>query len=143
METFGVVFVTAWIVSKNDVEHLPQGKELCAYGIDGILMEIPQRLMMQSFVWHLLAEYNRSNALYIGILINALIWCMSILIQNFIFKIRFHVGVLRDLAASAFFSVGIGYMLGKTLFILYPMAAHFLERILSTLLRKKRCKEIR
>lgn len=138
IKTIGIVFLTTLIISRNDVKDLPQGKELYAYGIDGMLMEIPQRLMMQSFVWYLLAKFNMSYVLDIGIFINALIWCMSILIQNFIFKIKFDMRVLCDLVASAVFSIGIGYIFGETLFILYPMLAHFSERILSTLVRKKR-----
>ena len=140
--TFGVALVTAFLISNNDVKNLPQGKELFVYGMDGVLMEIPQRLMMQSFVWYFLAQFDIRYSLYIGVVINALIWCMSILIQNFIFKIKFNIRVLWELAASAFFSVGIGYILGKTLFILYPMAAHFSERIISTLFRKKRKVEV-
>lgn len=31
-----------------------KGKELLLWGIDGMIMEIPQRLMMQSFVYELL-----------------------------------------------------------------------------------------
>lgn len=137
IEILGVAIITAFIVSKNEVETLPSGKELLWYGIDGIFMEIPQRLMMQSFVWCILKQFKIDNAIVFSIFINAMIWCSSIIIQNMIFKIKFEKSTVREIFSSFFFSVGAGYILIKTEFIVFTMIAHLVERIASTWIRRK------
>lgn len=137
IEILGVAIITAFIVSKNEVETLPSGKELLWYGIDGIFMEIPQRLMMQSFVWYILKQFKIDNAIVFSIFINAMIWCSSIIIQNMIFKIKFEKSTVREIFSSFFFSVGAGYILIKTEFIVFTMIAHLIERIVSTRIRRK------
>lgn len=137
IEILGVAIITAFIVSKNEVETLPSGKELLWYGIDGIFMEIPQRLMMQSFVWCILKQFKIDNAIVFSIFINAMIWCSSIIIQNIIFKIKFEKSTVREIFSSFFFSVGAGYILIKTEFIVFTMIAHLVERIASTRIRGK------
>ena len=119
------------------METLPSGKELLWYGIDGIFMEIPQRLMMQSFVWYILKQFKIDNAIVFSIFINAMIWCSSIIIQNMIFKIKFEKSTVREIFSSFFFSVGAGYILIKTEFIVFTMIAHLVERIVSTRIRRK------
>lgn len=130
--------VTALIISKNDVENPPKGKDLLLYGLDGILMEIPQPMMMQSFLWYVLARFNVHSALYISVFINAAVWCVGIVIQNLIFKIQLDKKTFREIISSMFFSVCVGYILAETGFILFTMAAHFAERILSTIFRQFR-----
>ncbi len=130
-----VSVITAVVVFQNTIENLPRGKELIWYGFDGVLMEIPQRLMMQSFIWYILRKYGMEHALYLSIPITACIWCVSIIIQNLLFKIKFSIQTVREIVASAFFSVGVGYILSETMLILFPMMAHFSERIISTRLR--------
>lgn len=137
IEILGVAIITAFIVFKNEVETLPSGKELLWYGIDGIFMEIPQRLMMQSFVWYILKQFKIDNAIVFSIFINAMIWCSSIIIQNMIFKIKFEKSTVREIFSSFFFSVGAGYILIKTEFIVFTMIAHLVERIVSTRIRRK------
>ena len=44
------VLVTSSIVSLNEVSNLPEGKELLRYAMEGVFMEVPQRMKMQSFV---------------------------------------------------------------------------------------------
>lgn len=127
--------IAALIIFQNPIGDLPQGKELIWYGFEGAMMEIPQRLMMQSFVWCILRRFGTEDALYISIPITALIWCISILIQNLIFRVKFSIQTIREILASAFFSISVGYILAETMCLLFPMAAHFSERIISTLLR--------
>lgn len=134
LTVFAIAAITAWIVSRNKVEHLPRGKELFQYALDGIMMEIPQRMMMQSFVYTLLLANGRSVLL--APVITAVIWCISICIQCVIMQQSFDKNMAYELLSSFVFSVGVGYVLMRTEFIGFTMMAHFLERIFSTWIRK-------
>ena len=48
-----IVITTAIITRKKSIEN-KKGKDMLIWGLDGLLMEIPQRLMMQSFVYGIL-----------------------------------------------------------------------------------------
>lgn len=128
------VLLTAVIVANNKVENLPTGKELLAYALDGIFMEVPQRMMMQSFIHMILSV----NEMYIVMapLLTAVVWCISICIQGFVMKQCFEKSVFYELLASFVFSVGVGYVLLESGFIGFTMVAHFMERLVSTHLRK-------
>lgn len=54
------VIITSAIVSKKKSGIHKKGKELLIYGLDGAFMELPQRLMMQSFVYGLLCLFGVS-----------------------------------------------------------------------------------
>lgn len=43
------VLLSAIVISINQVAEIPRGKELLLYALDGVCMEIPQRMMMQTF----------------------------------------------------------------------------------------------
>ena len=116
--------------------NLVTGKELFVYAMDGIFMEVPQRMMMQSFIY-MLMEKSDINA-YIAVPVTALIWCISICIQCLIFKTKFDKSVLYELLSSFVFSMGVGTVLIKTEFIGFTMVAHFMERIASSEIRKRR-----
>lgn len=129
------ILLTVFIVSQNKTEEQLDGKQLLLYGLDGILMEIPQRLMMQSFVWYILKIFDINNAIYISILLTAIVWCISIVIQNLLSKAKIDRRVLIDLLASFVFSIGAGYALVYSGFIGFTMLAHFLERVLSKVIK--------
>lgn len=131
-----IVGVTSVIISVNKQNSDLKGLDLFKYAIDGIFMEIPQRLMMQAFVCLLLSIWNMN--IYFSVPITAIIWCMSICIQYIILRIKFDSVLLYEVLASFVFSIGVGYVLIKTEFIGFTMTAHFMERMLSTMIRKKR-----
>ena len=121
------VLLSAIVISINQVAEIPRGKELLLYALDGVCMEIPQRMMMQ---WGL--------DLYLSMPVTAFVWCISICIQCLICKLKFDRKIVIEIAASFLFSMGAGLLLLKSGFIGLPMAGHFLERILSTIIRKIR-----
>ena len=122
------VFLVCLFIMNGPVKRIESGKDLFASGIDGVLMEIPQRLMMQRFLWYILDCLEAENGGYLAILLTALVWCVGIVIQGMIAKNTGH-GMVVELAASFVFSIGTGYVLFHTELIIFTMAAHFLERI--------------
>lgn len=128
------VLITSIIAAKNSADNLMIGKELINYALDGVFMEVPQRIMMQSFM-HMMLCINEKNVCWTPIL-TAIVWCISICIQCVIMKQNFGKSVICDLLASFIFSVGVGYVLMETGFIGFTMIAHFMERLVSTFLRK-------
>ena len=112
--------------------------EVMAKVLDGILMEIPMRLMMQVFVWYILQLMGAAEAIYAGIIINALIWCSGIMIQNVLSKGKWNSKIWKKLIASFVFSLGAGFLLSASDCILFPMIAHALERAFSSLLGTSR-----
>ena len=92
------VLVVSVISARNKITTLPEGKELLWYALDGVFMEIPQRMMMQSFICLLMKAWNEN--IYLSVLITAIIWCVSICIQCVIMKRRLDTGVMRELFAS-------------------------------------------
>lgn len=65
------------------------------------------------------------------IIATAIIWCMCIIVQSFLFRMPLHKDMLFDLLASFVFSLGIGYVYQVTGLIIISMIAHFCERIVS------------
>ena len=99
---------------------------LCA---EAALMEVPQRLMMQTFVMHLLALWGCRTCWCIPI--TALIWCAGILLQALILHQPFSRSMAADLAASFVFSLGAGHVFYQTGCIVFSMAAHAAERFIT------------
>ena len=130
------VLLSAIVISINQVAEIPRGKELLLYALDGVCMEIPQRMMMQTFSGVLFMHWGLD--LYLSIPVTAFVWCISICIQCLICKLKFDRKIVIEIAASFLFSMGAGLLLLKSGFIGLPMAGHFLERILSTIIRKIR-----
>ena len=92
-------------------------------------MEIPQRAMMQAFVFWLLTKWSLAPAACV--LINALIWCADILFQAFVIQKKPAIKPLvLEMFASFVFSLGIGYVFYAADCILLPVAAHAAERFL-------------
>ena len=52
------VLLTAVIVAVKKSPKVPEGKALAWYAMDGVMMEVPQRMMMQSFVYVLLEMWE-------------------------------------------------------------------------------------
>jgi hypothetical protein len=125
-----IVITTAIITSKKEIKH-KKSKNILIWGLDGLLMEIPQRLMMQSFVYGILKLLGVSSLDLYTIIATGLIWCMGIVMQTFLLKKQFDENVIFDILSSLVFSLGIGYVYQQTGLIIISMIAHFCERILS------------
>lgn len=81
------VLLSAIVISINQVAEIPRGKELLLYALDGVCMEIPQRMMMQTFSGVLFMHWGLD--LYLSIPVTAFAWCISICIQCLICKLKF------------------------------------------------------
>ncbi len=126
-------------MSKNKIERLLTGKELWEYAFNGVLMEIPQRMMMQSFIYGLM-KYWKLNV-YLSVPITAIVWCISICIQCHFLKQNLDKRVWYDCLASFVFSMGVGVVLIHSQFIGFTMIAHFAERVVSSKIRANIDKE--
>ena len=104
-------------------------------------IEIAQRLMMQTFVM-LLLDHWKCLTIWC-VLINALIWCLDILVQPVLLRQPVKKGILIELIASFIFSMGIGSM--KIPFdvfyssecFLFGVLAHIAERMISNLSKNR------
>lgn len=132
------VLITVAIITRKKPPKYKNGKEMLIWGLDGVIMEIPQRFMMQSFVYGALKLLGVSLLSLYTIMSTALIWCMGIVMQTILFKKQFNEDVIFDILSSLVFSLGIGYVYQQTGFIIIPMIAHFCERILSSYIFNKR-----
>lgn len=130
-----ILIITNIIVIKfvtlNSSNLLLSRKEILVNGLEGLMMEIPQRVLMQNFVFSLLLYWKVANSNLWCILVNANIWCMGILVQALIMKRKLHKTLFIEILSSFIFSIGVGYVFIRTELILLPMIAHFAERIIS------------
>lgn len=125
------ILLTVFIVLKADAPNRQKtAKEIFLSGLNGMMMEMPQRLMMQPFTWWLLQKFQVPNAEYYAVFTTAIIWCMGIVTQNVIGKQDFDRNLWIELLSSFVFSLGIGYVFQKSGFIVITMFAHFFERII-------------
>ena len=113
----GIASAVVTIPSEQSGEK-PDWNATVGKALDGMLMEIPMRLMMQTFVWHILKMMGVEHAESSGILINALIWCSGIVIQNVISKKEMDCRFRKELTSSFIFSLGAGWLLRESDFIL-------------------------
>lgn len=118
------VILTSLIVSLKRGKYAKEPMLLMC--LEAACMEIPQRVMMQTFVCSLLA-WRGLNTMS-GVLINALIWCMAIIFQACCSKNRNYKHLAIELASSFVFSIGIGYVFYASGCIVIPMLAHAAER---------------
>lgn len=132
------VVLTSFIASFISGRKPKTGKVLLQSGIDGMLMEVPQRFMMQTFLWGMLQIFHIEEAGRYAIICNAIVWCISIVIQYIISREPLEKSAFLEILASFVFSIGIGYVFYQNCFIILPMAAHFCERMLSNFLIQKK-----
>lgn len=130
------VLITAVIVSLKELDNIPSGRELLWYALDGVMMEVPQRMMMQTFVCLLLDMWGIDTVF--SALVTAIVWCISICIQCVIMKSKFNKSVVVEIISSFIFSIGVGIVLIRTELIVFTMVAHFMERIVSTEIRRRK-----
>ncbi len=132
------VVITTAVITRKKSKKCRKGKDLLIWGLDGILMEIPQRLMMQSFVYGILKLLGVSSINFYTIIATALIWCMGIGMQTVLAKKPLDGDLFFDILSSFIFSLGIGYVYQQTGLIVITMMAHFSERVLSSSFLRKR-----
>ena len=97
--------------------------------IEAACMEIPQRVMMQTFVCGILSM-QKLNTLW-SIFITALFWCAGILVQAFVSKQMNFKHLFLEVVASFVFSMGIGYVFYSSECLVIPMLAHAAERFVT------------
>ena len=112
------------------LKHAPhEAVPLAPLCIEAACMEIPQRVMMQTFVCGILSM-QKLNTLW-SIFITALIWCAGILVQAFVSKQMNFKHLFLEVVASFVFSMGIGYVFYSSECLVIPMLAHAAERFVT------------
>lgn len=137
-QLWAIVFVTLIITClvirlKKNCHHNEYGLlGLCA---EAASIEIAQRLMMQTFVM-LLLEHWKCHTIWC-VLINALIWCLDIIVQPVLLRQPIKKEILIELIASFIFSMGIGYVFYSSECFLFGVLAHMAERMISNMGKKQ------
>lgn len=121
------VIVTSLIIMLKHEPH--EDVPLAPLCIEAACMEIPQRVMMQTFVCGILSM-QKLNTLW-SIFITALIWCAGILVQAFVSKQKNFKHLFLEVFASFVFSMGIGYVFYSSECLVIPMLAHAAERFVT------------
>lgn len=141
IKLFGIVILTAIIcaiiISNKKQREFKSGTKLLWWGIDGVIMEIPQRLMMQSLIYGIFRFLKISEIDFWTVICTASVWCMAIFAQNIILKQPFDKELLIEMVASFVFSIGVGYVYQKAGIIIITMIGHFCERLISNALLQK------
>ena len=99
--------------------------------VDGMSMEVPQRLLVQNLFIVLGINTVIYGELTLGILLTALIWVQFIVIQEIIIKNKITFNVIPELIASFWFSIWVGILYSMTGNIVIAMGTHGLERIVA------------
>ncbi len=142
-QLWAIVFVTLIITClvvrlKKNCHHNEYGLlGLCA---EAASIEIAQRLMMQTFVM-LLLEHWKCHTIWC-VLINALIWCLDILVQPVLLRQPIKKEILIELIASFIFSIGIGYVFYFSECFLFGVLAHMAERMISNMGKKVKAESV-
>ena len=123
------VAVVVLLISQNNIKEQISKTEIIINGFEGIMMEIPQRMFMQTFIFVFLEKFNVNNSSIWTVIINGIVWCLGIITQGILIKKKVNKQLMIDIVSSFIFSIGIGYVFVKSGLIL--LIAHFLERVLS------------
>lgn len=129
--------ISAIIICNIKQRKYKSGIKLLWWGIDGVLMEIPQRLMMQSIIYGILKYWEMPHIVFWTVTGTAVVWCASIVMQNLIVRQPLNKELIYEIAASLVFSIGIGYVYQQSGVIVLTMIGHFIERVISNALLRK------
>lgn len=99
--------------------------------INGISMEIPQRLLVQNLFVILGVNGIIYGSLSSDILLNSIIWVQFIVIQEIIQGRRITKDIAPEVIASFWFSIWVGILYKNSGNISLPMLSHGLQRILT------------
>ena len=136
LELWGIALLTVCITSLIIIFLKIRNKEnntkkLFKKCVEAAFMEIPQRVMMQTFIYVLLICWNQ-NSIWC-IFINACIWCLDILVQAFIIRQTNYRKIMIEVISSFVFSIGIGYIFLISECLIIPMISHGLERYITNI----------
>lgn len=126
----------AFMISKKGERLSKLPTDISMIIMNGFMMEICQRLFMQVLLITLLQMFGISNYKLWSIILNAMVWCVGIAIQEAIARKKFDKEFWLDITCSLMFSIGIGYVLVESGCIFLTMIGHGLERLLSNIFRK-------
>ena len=132
------IAVTCLIVSLDDPGAQISKRAIFDSALNGIIMEIPQRMMMQSFVHLLLSAWNLNVSLSVPI--TAVIWCMGICMQCIIMGSKMSKSIVYELVASFVFSMGVGFVLLQKECIVFTMVAHSMQRVVTAIVSCRKYK---
>ena len=105
--------------------------------LNGASMEIPQRLLVQNMFVILNCNISIYGSARLGIFLNALIWVQFIIVQEFICGKKITKKTIREIIASAWFSIWAGLLYSITGNIIISMVTHGLERIAAHWINQK------
>lgn len=126
----GTAVVCALVLSLRKREAtICSGRELWLRCVEAGTMEVPQRLMAQSFLCLLLAVWGLD--VRYAVLLNALVWCLGICVQGIGVKMT-RAELAVDLVSSFLFSLAVGWVYYRSGYLVYCIAAHMLERYVTT-----------
>ena len=103
--------------------------------LDGVSMEIPQRLLSQNLLIIFYKNLFTFKALQLMVILNAFIWVQFILIQEIIIYRKISIKIMPDIIASFWFSIWIGILYMYTGNIIIAMLTHGLQRYTAYWLR--------
>lgn len=126
------VVITSFIVSFEKSEK----HNLFEWCIQGVAMEIPQRLFMQTFFMIVLRTMGIENADWIAVLMNSVLWIQFIIIQDIMCGQKVNRKAIPKVLSSLVFSLGTGVLYVSSGCIVLTMFAHGAERIMSEKLRE-------
>lgn len=96
--------------------------------LNGVSMEIPQRLLIQNMFTLLNLDIIIYGSITLPILLNAIIWVQFIIVQEIINGRKVSKKILPEIISSIWFSIWVGILYSISGNILLPMLTHGLER---------------
>lgn len=114
----------------------PHDQNMVIDALNGALMEIPCRALVQNLFIVFGAKSVIFSNLTLAILLTAIIFVQFILTQTLLSKQRLGRQVLYDSMASLWFSIWIGIIYATTGSLFLTMIAHGIERLLANTIRK-------
>lgn len=109
--------------------------------LNGAMMEIPQRLLIQNLFIILGINTVIYKELTLGIFLNALVWVQFIIVQEVINKQKISSKIVPDIVASFWFSIWVGILYSITGNIVVTMITHGVQRIVAYEIRKRVAKQ--
>lgn len=130
------IIPTVIIVFQSD-KHKPINRFTYRDYLEGVYMEIPQRLLSQNLLLITVGNNLIFGLLELHVLLNAILWAQFIIIQELMNKRMPSKETIYEILASVWFSIFVGILYCKTGNILVPMLCHGLERYLKFVVKQR------